>query len=131
MTAMLALQEAAVARLRGHAPLVALLGGAKIFDDVPQGTAAPYVTVAIESRDWSSQTSRGHEHRVSLAAWSRERGRRQALEILGACETALATPMVLDGHALVGMQVVSTAAERAGEFYRGVLRLRAVTEELT
>lgn len=129
ITAALALQAALVARLAGYAPLSLLLGGPKVFDDVPRGTAAPYVTAAIETRDWSSQTSTGHEHGVTLSAWSRGRGRKQALDIMAEIEAALAGPaLVLPGHALVDLRTLSMTAQRSGDFYRGLMRLRGVTE---
>ena len=44
------LQKMIVARLVTHAPLVALLGGAKIHDRPPQGAALPYVTLGANPR---------------------------------------------------------------------------------
>ena len=45
----------------------------------------PYLTVGdIETRDWSTQMSRGHEHRLTVRVWSETEGRRQAQELISA-----------------------------------------------
>lgn len=132
MSAALALQAALVARLRGSAPLSALLGAEKVFDDVPQGTAPPYVALGgIATRAWDTQTSAGHEHDVTLDAWTRAAGRKPALDILAAIETALEPPPAPAGNTLVSLRIISREVRRGPglDVYRGILRLRAVTEQ--
>ena len=50
--AALALQIAMRDCLLAHAPLLALLGGGHVFDEVPRGSQEPYVAfTGIETRD--------------------------------------------------------------------------------
>jgi hypothetical protein len=129
----LALQKAMRAKLAGDAALTALLGGPAIYDDVPQGTREPYVAFGeIAARDWSTKDGRGAEHFVTLNVWSRERGRRQAYDIIAAIASALdGSALTLDGHRLVNLATASWTVlrESPGELYRGIVRLRATTEE--
>lgn len=66
----LALQRAVFSALSKDAALVALLGSAKIYDDVPQRTDFPYVSFGQSTeRDWSTATEDGAEHLVTLHVW--------------------------------------------------------------
>ena len=52
------LQKAIHGKLASDAGVLAVLGGARIYDEVPRGAAFPYVTFGgVTSRDWS--TARG------------------------------------------------------------------------
>jgi hypothetical protein len=128
----LALQTALRATLLADAGLVTALGGEQVFDDVPREVPFPYVTIGdIETRDWSTQTSRGHEHTVTIHVWSRYRGRKQVQELIGEIDRILdgADPPISD-YRLVNLSTVFWTAQREsdGEVYRGTVRLRAVTE---
>jgi hypothetical protein len=109
-----------------------LIGSDKVFDHAPQGTAEPYVVFAeTETRDWSTQTHEGHEHLVTLNGWVRARGRKAALEIADAVDTALdGAALTLTDHRLVSLRTIfwSAAAAKDGERYRAIVRLRATTE---
>jgi hypothetical protein len=128
----LALQKAMRAKLAAHAPLTALLGGPAIYDDVAQGTREPYVTFGdIATSDWSTKEIRGEEHFVTLNVWSRERGRKQAYDIIAEIDTALdGASLDLEGHRLVNLATTfwTVMRQAPGELYRGVVRLRAATE---
>jgi hypothetical protein len=79
-----ALQQAIFAALTTDAPLNALLGGTRIYDDVPVRADFPYVTFAGSSeRDWSTGGEDGREHILTLHVWSRAGGRKEAHEIMG------------------------------------------------
>ena len=128
----LALQTGLRAALLADAGLVSALGGGQVFDDVPREAPFPYITIGdIDSRDWSTQTSRGHEHTVTLHLWSRYRGRKQVQDLIAEVDRVLdgASPP-LTGHRLVNLSTVFWTAQREpdGEVYRGTMRLRAVTE---
>jgi hypothetical protein len=129
-----ALQAAMVLRLRADPEVNFLLGGPRIYDEVPSGAPCPYVTLAgIETRDWSTAGSVGHEHMVTLHVWSRRPGRKEAQGIVGAVGDCLdQAPLRPDGHRLVNLKTLFWTAMRepGGEFTRGVVRLRAVTEPL-
>lgn len=130
----LALQTGLRAALLADAGLVSALGGEQVFDDVPREAPFPYITIGdIDSRDWSTQSSRGHEHTVTLQLWSRYRGRKQVQDLIAEVDRILdgAAPP-LNGHRLVNLSTVFWTAQREpdGEVYRGTMRLRAVTEPI-
>ena len=65
------LQKAVFAALAADAPLVALLGAARIYDDVPQASDFPYLTFGQSTaRDWSTASDDGTEHTITLNIWS-------------------------------------------------------------
>ncbi|MFW6076655.1 MAG: DUF3168 domain-containing protein [Hyphomicrobiales bacterium] len=128
----LALQTGLRAALLADADLVTALGGEQVFDDVPREVPFPYITIGdIETRDWSTQTSRGHEHTIALHVWSRYRGRKQVQELIADVDRILdGQSPPLSGYRLVNLSTVFWTAQREpdGEVYRGTVRLRAVTE---
>jgi hypothetical protein len=127
-----ALQQAIFARLTADATLLALLGGARVYDDVPQGADFPYLTLGQSiARDWSTGSEDGHEHVLTLHVWSRANGKREAVEILGTVRTALHdTALTLSGHRLINLRHEHTEARRDpdADIYHGIARFRAVTE---
>ncbi|KAB2910820.1 MAG: DUF3168 domain-containing protein [Hyphomicrobiaceae bacterium] len=127
-----ALQQSVFARLSADATLLGLLGGARIYDDVPQAADFPYLTFGQSTvRDWSTATEAGDEHILTLHVWSQAKGRREAHEIMGAVRTALHDQgLSLAGHRLVNMRHEFSEARRDpdGETYHGIVRYRAVTE---
>lgn len=129
----LALQKAIHAALTGDAGLAAIVG-ARVHDDVPQGTGFPYVVIGdVTTRDWSTQTQEGHEHIVVIHAWSNQRGRRECQMIIERIDAVLdGADLTLDDHRLINLRVVFWTALRDldGASYHGVVRLRAVTEPL-
>lgn len=131
-TASWALQKAVFSALSSDGALLGLLGGSKIFDDVPQETALPYVTFGqTVSRDWSTGTEDGEEHVVTLHVWSQAAGRREVNAILGEVKRVIsAASMPLAGHRLVNLRLEFSEGRREadGETYHGVARYRAVTE---
>ncbi|MDX2259411.1 MAG: DUF3168 domain-containing protein [Hyphomicrobiaceae bacterium] len=129
-----ALQRAMYEHLVDAAPLVALIGAGGVFDDVPREARPPYVTFGLTTlADWSTGEAEGVEHVVTLQVWSRENGRREALEIMGVLRDLLhQTALDPDGHRLVDLRHELSEARREpeGDTYRGVIRFRAVTEPL-
>ena len=132
MTAAFALQEAMGAALLGHGPLLALLGGAHVHDGPPRGATAPQVSFAeIETRDWSDQAAKAHEHFVTLRVSTNSHGRGLAQAIAGEIEAVLDNAALsLDGHHLVSLRLVfwTVGRERASEHIGATLRFRAATE---
>ena len=129
-----ALQKALFAKLSSDAAVVAALGGARVYDDVPSRTEFPYITFGQSTaRDWSTGTEPGREHSITLHVWSRARGRKQTDEVMAAAEMALHdAALALDGHRLVNLRHEFSDARREpdGETYHGIARYRAVTEPL-
>lgn len=134
MNAAQATQQAMRAALLARAPLITLLGGAHVFDEVPRGANAPYVAFTqIETRDWSVADQKAHEHFVTLEISTNQRGRGPAQAIASEIELALdnATLTLVD-HRLINMRVIFTTVTRAGktENFGALMRFRAATEPL-
>jgi hypothetical protein len=131
-TSTAALRAAIRDALAADVPLTTLLGGAKIFDEPPKGAAFPYVTLGeARTADFSTGTESGAEHQLTLHAWSRQGGHREAHLIAGALLQALDdAPLALAGHRLVNLRfaVADVRRESDGRTYRALVRFRAVTE---
>lgn len=129
-----ALQKAFHSRLTADAALLAVLGGPRIYDDVPQRAEFPYMTFGQSvERDWSTASENGSEHTITLHVWSRAHGRREALAILSAARHALLDANVtIEGHRLINLRHEFSDARRDpdGETYHGTARFRAITEEI-
>ena len=127
-----ALQTSLYAALAADTALVGLLGVPRIYDDAPQRSAFPYVTLGQSAlRDWSTATEAGDEHLLTIHVWSRAEGRRETNEIIEAIRAALHDgSLLLDGHRLVNLRYESSEARREpdGQTYHGIVRFRAVTE---
>ena len=126
------LQKSIHAELIGDAAITALLGGPRVWDDVPRGAEFPYLTFGQSTaRDWSTGTEEGNEHILTLHVWSRANGEREAHEIMAAVRDALHdAELAVAGHRLVNLRHEFSDAMRVpdGESYHGVVRYRAVTE---
>jgi len=130
-TAATALRAAMHAALAADAALSALLGGPNVYDEVPREAAFPYVTLG-EARiaDASSASESGLDHQITLHAWSRQGGHREAHEIAGALLQALDNaPLALDGHQLVNLRfaLADIRREADGRTYHALVRFRALT----
>ena len=127
-----ALQQALYAAVTGSASLSALIGPPRVYDDVPQGTPFPYLTLGQSTlRDWSTGTDDAEEHILTLHVWSRAGGRKVMHEVMDALRATLHDqPLVLSGHRLVNIRHEISEARRDpdGETYHGIVRFRAVTE---
>lgn len=126
------LQRAIFTALKQEGALTALLGGEKIFDQVPPKATFPYITFGRTSLyDWSTGTESGTEQLFTLHIWSRSKGKKEALDIMEACKTCLHdSGLALDGHHLVNLRL-EFAECRYDEnllVHHGLLRFRAVTE---
>jgi hypothetical protein len=130
----IALRRAVFACLAADAQLTTLLGSAKIFDEAPRGSEAPYVLFADwQMRDWSTGDGRGAEHFLVVAVISTERRTREAIEIARRVVELLDEAMLtLEDHALIDLrfQTMETRREQNGRFARANLRFRATTEAL-
>ena len=128
----LALQTAMRDALLAHAPLLALLGGGHVFDEVPRGQQEPYVAfAAIETRDWSVQGQKAHEHLVTLEVKTKTRSRKLAQNIATEVETVLdGAALTLAGHALVNLRLTFWTVAKANDVFNAVVKFRAATEEI-
>lgn len=134
MSAASALQKAIFLRLSADATLAALLGAKGIVDSRPNGPVEPLlVLAAIDSRDHSTATEEGEDHRVTLEIWSGAAGQRQAQAIAAAARVALHdAPLPLAGHHLVFLLHRETRIRRdaRSRFHRADMHFHAVTEPL-
>lgn len=79
------------ARLTGDGALVALLGGERVFDYMPdEKTPGPYIVIG-DTFDTEGRVMSDEERRVEvrLHIWSSYRGRAQVIEIEQAVEAAM------------------------------------------
>ena len=129
----LQLQKALLRLLKADGALNEWIGR-RIYDHVPVQAVFPYIAFGTSSiYDWSTFTERGSEHLLTLHIWNRDTGRKPVLEIIDRLGSALLSPACkLEGHKLVSFNIEQTqtymAANDSG--YAGVMRCRAVTEEL-
>lgn len=134
MSAALALRAAVRTRLADDAALAALLGGIKIFDEVPAQAGMPYLVLAeIESREAGASVEEGEEHRLTLNLWSRQGGLAEALNAASRVTVLLdGADLPLAGHRLANLRWMATDARRAndGRHRFAALRFRALTEPL-
>ncbi len=128
----MALQVAVHEALAGDGELTALLGGARIHDDVPYAAEFPYVTIGdVTSFEAGTADAAAEEHAMTLTAWSRAGGRGEVQAVMARIRTLLHDrPLALDGHVLVNLRHVAHEARREadGRTFRGIVRFRAVTE---
>lgn len=126
------LQKSLYSALSSDAVLTTLLNGSHVYDDVPQGTPFPYMTIGETTvRDWSTGTEPGSEHILTLHVWSRAKGRKQVHDILQAVKSVLhEASLSIVGHRLINLRHEFSDARREsdGETYHGLARYRAVTE---
>ncbi len=111
---------------------LSVLGGPKIYDEPPRAAAFPYVTLG-EARiaDFSTGSEPGEEHQLTLHAWSRQGGHKEAHAITGVLLQALDdAPLTLTDHQLVNFRfsVADVRREADGRTYHALVRFRAVTE---
>lgn len=130
----LELQKALLACLKMDNELERLVGG-RVYDRVPPKAVFPYVTLGSSGiYDWSTATERGSEHLFTLNIWNRASGRKAVFEIMTVIEHLLERSQLgLGGHRLINLslQYSQARAEDSQDGYLGMLRYRAVTEELS
>jgi hypothetical protein len=130
-TAATALRAAIYDALIADGALLAVLGGARVYDEAPSVPVYPYVTLGdAHIADASTATEAGLELELTLHGWSRQGGRREAHEIAGALLQALDdAPLVLDGHELVDLRfaLADIRREADGRTYQALVRFRART----
>lgn len=133
--ASVALRAAIHDALIADSALASVLGGARIYDEPPRNAALPYVTLG-ETRllDASGDGDPTQEHQLTLHAWSRKGGHREAHVITGALLNALDdAPLDVEGQRLVNFRfsIADIRRESDGRTYHALVRFRAITEPLT
>jgi len=129
--AALDLQQAVFTALTEHAPLVTALGGAKIHDLTPAALPFPYITFGqADVYDWSTDQIPGSEVFYTLHVWSKHRGRKELLQLMGHVGDGLEGSMALTSHYLVNHRLESTEIRYDDDLdvYEGAMHFRAVME---
>ena len=131
-SAVAALRAAIHDALVADSALVTLLGAPRIYDEPPATPAFPYVTLGeARVQDISVVDGPTQEHQLTLHAWSRQGGHREAHMISGALLQALDdAPLTLADYRLVNLRfsVADVRREADGRTYHALVRFRAMTE---
>ena len=123
------LQKTVHAALANDATLSSFVS-ARVFDRPPADVTYPYVTLG-DTQVTSAEGGEAAIHKLTLVAWSRKNGRREAKEILAAIFNVLnEAPLALTGHMLVNLQFTdaSLAYASQADALRGEISFRAYTE---
>ncbi|MGJ8570618.1 MAG: DUF3168 domain-containing protein [Hoeflea sp.] len=127
-----ALQRAVVARLVADPDVLAIIGAGRIFDRQITRAEPPYLVLGqATTSEFSTGDADGSEHRFEIEAWTKQNGRRQAVELADAVRAALHdADLTLVGAVLINLRHERTVSRRAPRTALHVarLRFRAVTE---
>ena len=127
-----ALQRSIYQALVNSSELTLLLGGDRIYSDVPPAAQFPYITLGqTVNLDWSTGTEDGTEHSLTLHVWSRAGSSVEVHEIIQVIRMLLHNqPLTLEDHYLINLRHEFTEArlDADRETLHGIVRYRAVTE---
>ena len=127
-----ALEQAILSSFKSDSALITLLGGVRLYDEPKRNAQFPYLTLTTSySRDWSTGTETGEEHRIIITIWTAADDRSRQQDILARLSTLLEAfePDMTD-HALINLLVerIELRPDRKNHLLQGVMQLRAVTE---
>ncbi len=132
IAATLDLQQTIFKALVADLDLIAELDGQKIFDQMPERVAPPYIVVGrTTTSDWSTSTESGEAVTVFIHVWSDQGSRTQCYELQAHLKRILHDKsQSLDSHHLIALrlQFSETRRDRKSEHLHGVMRFRGVTE---
>lgn len=124
-----ALQQAVYAALIANTTLTDI---APVLDGAAQGQALPYVDLGeADVTDWSTKTSDGGDHLLTIHVWSNYNGKKQAWQIIEQIrETLHEAYLALTGHTLVLLRHTDSRVFRdiTDQDYHGVVEFRALTQ---
>lgn len=116
--------------LNNDSTLDGIVGNNKIFDNVPQDTAYPYVVLSnFNVVNRGTKTLDGNEYSIDIDVWSQYRGKKQISEIMERIYELLHdTSYSVSGADMVVSQVrnVITLVENDGITRHGVLTLSLI-----
>jgi hypothetical protein len=126
------LQQAVVERLSTDTAILAITGADRIFDRRITRAEPPYLVLGeAVARDFSTGEGPGTEHLFEIEAWTKQNGRKQAVELAAAVRAALHdADLALEEATLVNLRHERTLSRRApgSGLHLARLRFRAVTE---
>lgn len=123
--------KGAVAALLAAAPVTTLVS-TRVYTDVPQPTAFPYIVVSITSEPFASNDISGQTHALRIQTFSRKESISEALLIRSAALTALdrnETGITLDAGTLVSCEYSGFSdafKEDDGRTWQGIAELKVV-----
>ncbi|RWQ04590.1 DUF3168 domain-containing protein [Mesorhizobium sp.] len=128
-----ALQKALFQALDADGSLSAALGGAKLFDHVPENIPFPYVAFGRTSvYDWVTGREKDAEQLFTLHFWSKSEARKEVLDVMDMVSARLQdAALALDEHHRVNLRLEFTEVRYDEDLSacHGLLRFLAVTEE--
>lgn len=130
------LRIALIAKLVADAGVIAAMGASpRILNRIPPKTPFPYITLDTSSaRPWDTTTDRGKEIDVELRLMGEFEGDEEGEGIFNAIDLALRdwAPQTFSTHRLVNLVLAfaDVRSDEDGKRYLGLMRLRAVTEEI-
>lgn len=137
-----ALQVGIYNRLTGYSALTTALGGSKVYDHVPQNTAAPYVLIGDDTLiESDTKTANGWEVTLTIHCWDFEAaGRKSVKALLDHIYDALhkqESSVTVTGFSLTYLhcEFQETFQEQSegpsDKYYHGVQRFRALITDTT
>ncbi|AKI01216.1 Protein of unknown function (DUF3168) [Hoeflea sp. IMCC20628] len=127
-----ALQQAVIERLAADLNVLAIIGAGRIFDRLITRAEPPYLVLGeTTTTDFSTGDADASQHRFEIEAWTKQNGRKQAVELGDAVRAALHdADLMLDGAVLINLRHERTVSRRASRtgLHVARLRFRAVTE---
>ena len=126
------LQSAVFAELTADAPLMAKINA--VWDEPDEGASFPYVTIGDgTTADWSTKSTLGSDHRLTIHAWSDAGGRMEVKEILDLVHDALhLKDLVVGSNTLVFLRFERGEDKREEDgieqLYHGILTFRALVQ---
>tara|TARA_R100000951_G_scaffold116555_1_gene128980 strand:- start:1498 stop:1905 length:408 start_codon:yes stop_codon:yes gene_type:complete len=124
------LQEAIYATLNNATITGATVADVPVYDDVPEGTSAPYIAIGEDTAiDVAAKDKDAHEHTLTVHVWSEYRGRYEIKHIMEQVYQNLHNAAItISGASLVNLrnEFVTTLQEADGITRHGVMRFRAV-----
>ena len=124
-----ALQEAIYTRLNNDSTLTSTYG-ASVYDEVPEGSSFPYVTIGeTTALDYSTHDVDGSEQTMTLHVWSQYRGAKETKNILDRLHDLLHNySLSVTGANLINLRLEFSDLLRDpdGITRHGVMRFRAV-----
>lgn len=84
----LPLIEAVIVTLKGKASVTSLVGD-RIYTDVPQNEAFPYIVISVQSEPFAANDFSGQSHTLRIQSFSRKAGAKECLQARKAALDAL------------------------------------------
>lgn len=130
----LAVQTALYSKLTGTSAITSLLASSSsVYSRTPDEASFPYIVIGHDTAtDWDSKTFNGMDISVTIHVWSRYRGNKECLQIMGAIYDALHNQSLTvtgQNHIFTRLEYQQTTLDPDGITFHGVQRYQIVTHE--